>query len=229
MLEVRGLCVSYGPISVLSGNDLTVGDGEIVALIGPNGAGKTTTLNAIAGLVPRTGDVLFDGEPLPTAAEEVVTRGVALVPQGRRIFPSLTVQENLVVAARPASKGWDLAAVLTSFPGLAGRQNQTAGSLSGGEQQMLAIGRALMTNPRVLLLDEPSEGLAPAIVHEVGRVLGKLRASGLSILLVEQNTKLALGLADEVVTLNSGRVAYEGPCEKIRHDESFLTQQLGVY
>ena len=183
------------------------------------------------GFLPvRSGEIRLFGERISSLAPEAIARrGVGLVPQGRRVFPSLTVRENLVVAARPASKGWDLAAVLSAFPGLAGRQNQTAGSLSGGEQQMLAIGRALMTNPRVLLLDEPSEGLAPSIVHEVGRVLGKLRASGLSILLVEQNTKLALGLADEVVTLNSGRVAYEGPCEKIRHDESFLTQQLGVY
>ena len=221
----------YGDSHALYDVSFSLQEGRVLALLGRNGAGKTTCIHSIVGFLPvRSGEIRLFGERISSLAPEAIARrGVGLVPQGRRVFPSLTVRENLVVAARPASKGWDLAAVLTSFPGLAGRQNQTAGSLSGGEQQMLAIGRALMTNPRVLLLDEPSEGLAPAIVHEVGRVLGKLRASGLSILLVEQNTKLALGLADEVVTLNSGRVAYEGPCEKIRHDESFLTQQLGVY
>jgi branched-chain amino acid transport system ATP-binding protein len=226
-----GLNVFYGDSHALHDVSFSLQEGRVLALLGRNGAGKTTCIHSIVGFLPvRSGEIRLFGERITSLAPEAIARrGVGLVPQGRRIFPSLTVRENLVVAARPAANGWDLAAVLSAFPGLAGRQSQTAGSLSGGEQQMLAIGRALMTNPRVLLLDEPSEGLAPAIVHEVGRVLGKLRASGLSILLVEQNTKLALGLADEVVTLNSGRVAYEGPCEKIRHDESFLTQQLGVY
>ncbi|TMA20779.1 MAG: ABC transporter ATP-binding protein [Deltaproteobacteria bacterium] len=230
-VALAGVNAFYGDSHALYDVSFSLQEGRVLALLGRNGAGKTTCIHSIVGFLPvRSGEIRLFGERISSLAPEAIARrGVGLVPQGRRIFPSLTVRENLVVAARPASKGWDLAAVLTSFPGLAGRQNQTAGSLSGGEQQMLAIGRALMTNPRVLLLDEPSEGLAPAIVHEVGRVLGKLRASGLSILLVEQNTKLALGLADEVVTLNSGRVAYEGPCEKIRHDESFLTQQLGVY
>ena len=230
-VALAGVNAFYGDSHALYDVSFSLQEGRVLALLGRNGAGKTTCIHSIVGFLPvRSGEIRLFGERISSLAPEAIARrGVGLVPQGRRIFPSLTVRENLVVAARPASKGWDLAAVLTSFPGLAGRQNQTAGSLSGGEQQMLAIGRALMTNPRVLLLDEPSEGLAPSIVHEVGRVLGKLRASGLSILLVEQNTKLALGLADEVVTLNSGRVAYEGPCEKIRHDESFLTQQLGVY
>ena len=150
------------------------------------------------------------------------------MPQGRRVFPSLTVRENLTVAARGKGQ-WDLPAVYDAFPRLREREGQAAWSLSGGEQQMLAIGRALMINPRVLLLDEPSEGLAPQIVAEVARVLGRLRASGLSIVLVEQNTKLALGLADVVVTLNSGRVAYEGAAEAVRGDASFLAQHLGVY
>ena len=230
-VALAGVNAFYGDSHALYDVSFSLQEGRVLALLGRNGAGKTTCIHSIVGFLPvRSGEIRLFGERISSLAPEAIARrGVGLVPQGRRIFPSLTVRENLVVAARPASKGWDLAAVLSAFPGLAGRQNQTAGSLSGGEQQMLAIGRALMTNPRVLLLDEPSEGLAPAIVHEVGRVLGKLRASGLSILLVEQNTKLALGLADEVVTLNSGRVAYEGPCEKIRHDESFLTQQLGVY
>ncbi|HVI24247.1 MAG TPA: ATP-binding cassette domain-containing protein, partial [Myxococcales bacterium] len=167
----------------------------------------------------------------PEKSHAIVARGVALVPEGRLVFAPFTVEDNLRLGAirlrGELRERYDY--VYRLFPRLAERKEQISGTLSGGEQQMLAIGRALMTNPRVLLLDEPSEGLAPAIVHEVGRILARLRASGLSILLVEQNTKLALGLADEVVTLNSGRVAYDGPCEKIRHDESFLTQQLGVY
>jgi len=169
MLEVRGLCVSYGPISVLSGNDLTVGDREVVALIGPNGAGKTTTLNAIAGLVPRTGEVIFDGEPLPAAAEQVVTRGVALVPQGRRIFPSMTVEENLYMGAYSRGGTWRDAEqrfgpIYEIFPRLAERRRQTASSLSGGEQQMLVIGRALLSEPKIVLIDELSLGLAPKMV-----------------------------------------------------------------
>jgi branched-chain amino acid transport system ATP-binding protein len=231
-LALIGLNVFYGDSHALHDVSFALQEGRVLALLGRNGAGKTTCIHSIIGFLPvRTGEIRLFGERISSLAPEAIARrGVGLVPQGRRIFPSLTVRENLVVAARGAAgQAWDLTAVLQAFPRLQDRQSQTAGSLSGGEQQMLAIGRALMTNPRLLLLDEPSEGLAPALVHEVGRILAKLRASGLSILLVEQNTKLALGLADEVVTLNSGRVAYDGPCEKIRHDESFLTQQLGVY
>jgi branched-chain amino acid transport system ATP-binding protein len=231
-LSLSGLNVFYGDSHALHDVSFSLQEGRVLALLGRNGAGKTTCIHSVIGFLPvRTGEIRLFGERISSLAPEAIARrGVGLVPQGRRIFPSLTVRENLAVAARRgAGQAWDLAAVLKSFPRLQDRQSQTAGSLSGGEQQMLAIGRALMTNPRVLLLDEPSEGLAPALVHEVGRILAKLRASGLSILLVEQNTKLALGLADEVVTLNSGRVAYDGPCEQIRHDESFLTQQLGVY
>ena len=229
-VKLSGVNAFYGDSHALHDVSFCLREGRVLALLGRNGAGKTTCIHSIIGFLPvRTGEIDLFGERITSLPPEAIARkGVGLVPQGRRIFPSLTVRENLIVGAR-GTEPWDLAAVLKTFPRLAERQNQTAGSLSGGEQQMLAIGRALMTNPRVLLLDEPSEGLAPAIVHEVGRILAKLRASGLSILLVEQNTKLALGLADEVVTLNSGRVAYDGPCEKIRHDESFLTQQLGVY
>jgi branched-chain amino acid transport system ATP-binding protein len=229
-LKLSGVNAFYGDSHALHDVSFCLRDGRVLALLGRNGAGKTTCIHSIIGFLPvRTGEIHLFGERITSLAPEAIARkGVGLVPQGRRIFSSLSVRENLIVGARGAAP-WDLAAVWKTFPRLSERQNQTAGSLSGGEQQMLAIGRALMTNPRVLLLDEPSEGLAPAIVHEVGRILAKLRASGLSILLVEQNTKLALGLADEVVTLNSGRVAYDGPCEKIRHDESFLTQQLGVY
>jgi branched-chain amino acid transport system ATP-binding protein len=231
-LALVGLNVFYGDSHALHDVSFVLRESRVLALLGRNGAGKTTCIHSVIGFLPvRSGEIRLFGEPITSLAPEAIARrGIGLVPQGRRIFPSLTVRENLIVAARGgAGQAWDLPGVLKAFPRLAERQNQTAGSLSGGEQQMLAIGRALMTNPRVLLLDEPSEGLAPALVHEVGRILGRLRTSGLSILLVEQNTKLALGLADEVVTLNSGRVAYDGPCEKIRHDESFLTQQLGVY
>ncbi|MFL5379255.1 MAG: ABC transporter ATP-binding protein [Myxococcales bacterium] len=229
-VALTGVNAFYGDSHALHDVSFCLREGSVLALLGRNGAGKTTCIHSIIGFLPiRTGEIRFFGEPISSLAPEAIARkGIGLVPQGRRIFASLTVRENLIVGARPGA-AWSLAEVLKTFPRLSDRQGQTAGSLSGGEQQMLAIGRALMTNPRVLLLDEPSEGLAPAIVHEVGRILARLRASGLSILLVEQNTKLALGLADEVVTLNSGRVAYDGPCEKIRHDESFLTQQLGVY
>ncbi|MFL5392402.1 MAG: ABC transporter ATP-binding protein [Myxococcales bacterium] len=229
-VALTGVNAFYGDSHALHDVSFCLREGSVLALLGRNGAGKTTCIHSIIGFLPiRTGEIRFFGEPISSLPPEAIARkGIGLVPQGRRIFASLTVRENLIVGARPGA-AWSLAEVLKTFPRLSERQGQTAGSLSGGEQQMLAIGRALMTNPRVLLLDEPSEGLAPAIVHEVGRILARLRASGLSILLVEQNTKLALGLADEVVTLNSGRVAYDGPCEKIRHDESFLTQQLGVY
>jgi branched-chain amino acid transport system ATP-binding protein len=229
-VALTGVNAFYGDSHALHDVSFCLREGSVLALLGRNGAGKTTCIHSIIGFLPiRTGEIRFFGEPISSLAPEAIARkGIGLVPQGRRIFASLTVRENLIVGARPGA-AWSLAEVLKTFPRLSERQSQTGGSLSGGEQQMLAIGRALMTNPRVLLLDEPSEGLAPAIVHEVGRILARLRSSGLSILLVEQNTKLALGLADEVVTLNSGRVAYDGPCEKIRHDESFLTQQLGVY
>jgi branched-chain amino acid transport system ATP-binding protein len=229
-VALTGVNAFYGDSHALHDVSFCLREGSVLALLGRNGAGKTTCIHSIIGFLPiRTGEIRFFGEPISSLPPEAIARkGIGLVPQGRRIFASLTVRENLIVGARPGA-AWSLAEVLKTFPRLSERQGQTGGSLSGGEQQMLAIGRALMTNPRVLLLDEPSEGLAPAIVHEVGRILARLRTSGLSILLVEQNTKLALGLADEVVTLNSGRVAYDGPCEKIRHDESFLTQQLGVY
>jgi branched-chain amino acid transport system ATP-binding protein len=220
----------YGDSHVLHDVTFTVREGHVLALLGRNGAGKTTCVHAVSGLLPRTtGSIELFGEPIAGLAPEAIARrGVGLVPQGRRVFPSLSVRENLTVAARRGG-GWDLAAVYAAFPALERRQTTPAGSISGGEQQMLAIGRALMTNPRLLLLDEPSEGLAPQIVAEVGRAIAALRGGGLSIVLVEQNTKLALSLADDVVTLSSGRVEYDGPAERIRGDDSFLVQHLGVY
>ncbi len=225
----------YGDSHVLHDVSFILREGHLLALLGRNGAGKTTCMHSIIGFVPvRTGTVeLFHESITGLPPEAIARRGVGLVPQGRRVFRSLTVRENLTVAARrPRSRGgrsWTVDDVFAAFPRLEERERQMAGSLSGGEQQMLVIARALLTNPRVLLLDEPSEGLAPQMVAEVGRVLATLKAQGLSIVLVEQNTRLALGIADDVVTLNSGRVAFEGPAEEIKHDESFLTQHLGVY
>jgi branched-chain amino acid transport system ATP-binding protein len=220
----------YGDSHVLHDVSFRLGEGRVLALLGRNGAGKSTCISAISGLLPhRSGSIEIFGIPVSRLAPEAIARhGLGLVPQGRRVFASLSVRENLTVAARGGGP-WDLAAAYAAFPRLQERQRQAAGSLSGGEQQMLAIARALMTNPRLLLLDEPSEGLAPQLVAEVGRVLQRLRQDGLSIVLVEQNTRLALGVADEVVTLKSGRVAYAGPAEQIKGDELFLTQHLGVY
>ena len=220
----------YGDSHVLHDVSFTLGEGRVLALLGRNGAGKTTCISTISGLVAlRSGAIALFGEAIARLAPEAIARrGVGLVPQGRRVFPSLSVRENLTVAARGGGP-WDLASVYAAFPRLAQRQGTPAASLSGGEQQMLAIGRALMTNPRVLLLDEPSEGLAPQVVAELKRVLERLRRSGLSIVLVEQNTRLALSVADEVVTLNSGRVDYHGPADEIRGDDAFLVQHLGVY
>jgi len=230
MLDLENVNAYYGDSHILHGVSLAVKEGEVVCLLGRNGAGKTTTILTIMGyLKPRPGRILYRGRDIAALPPYAVARlGFGFVPQERGIFPSLTVRENLTVAARGKGQ-WDLRAIYDAFPRLREREGQPAGSLSGGEQQMLAVGRALMTNPRVLLLDEPSEGLAPQIVAEVARVLGKLRAGGLSIVLVEQNTKLALGLADAVVTLNSGRVAYDGSAEAVRGDTSFLAQHLGVY
>jgi branched-chain amino acid transport system ATP-binding protein len=233
-LRLEAVDAFYGDSHVLHDVGFTVPEASLVALLGRNGAGKTTCIGTIIGFVPAArGRVLLFGEPIQRLPPELVAKhGVGLVPQGRRIFRSLSVRENLAVAARPprsGSRAWSIADLYEIFPRLEDRQHQAAGNLSGGEQQMLAFARALVTNPRVLLLDEPSEGLAPQIVEELARVLRRLKGSGLSILLVEQNTKLALDLADQVVVLNTGRVAYAGDAEGIRRDEAFLSQHLGVY
>jgi branched-chain amino acid transport system ATP-binding protein len=232
-LSLAGIDVLYGDSHVLHQVDLTVGDSRLVALLGRNGAGKTTCLNAVVGLLaPRRGTIRLFDEPIAGLAPETIARkGIALVPQGRRVFRSLTVRENLAVAAhrRGSDAVWTIERVFETFPRLHERERQAAGLLSGGEQQMLAIGRALMGNPRVLLMDEPSEGLAPQLVAEVGRIIARLKADGLAILLVEQNTKLALGIADQVVLLNTGRVAYQGDAETLRRDERLIAQHLGVF
>jgi branched-chain amino acid transport system ATP-binding protein len=233
-LTLAGVDALYGDSHVLHGVSLTVRPGRLVALLGRNGAGKTTCLNAIVGVLPpRAGTIHAFGQAIGgLAPERIARRGIALVPQGRRVFRSLSVRENLAVAARRGdgqAEAWTIARVFEAFPRLGQRHAQAAGSLSGGEQQMLAIGRALMANPRLLLMDEPSEGLAPQIVAEVGRIIAGLMAHGLSILLVEQNTKLALRVADDVVLLNTGRVVFEGPAEAVRHDEGLIQQHLGVF
>jgi branched-chain amino acid transport system ATP-binding protein len=233
-LALDGIDAFYGEGHVLHGVSFALGSGRVLALLGRNGAGKTTCMSAIIGfLPPRNGDIRLFGESIARMAPEAIShKGVGFVPQGRRIFPTLTVRENLIVARQPRPqnlKPWTLDRVCELFPRLKERLQQVAGSLSGGEQQMLAIGRALMGNPRVLLMDEPSEGLAPLIVAEVGRTIARLKEEGQSIVLVEQNIKLALGLADDVVILNTGRVAFAGGVEHVRTDQELVTQHLGVF
>ena len=225
----------YGDSHVLHKISFGLGEGRLLGLLGRNGAGKSTCMNVAVGLLPaRGGAIEIFGKPVTNASPEAIAgRGVALVPQGRRVFRSLTVRENLAVAAaRPAGgagEPWTADRVFAMFPRLGERRQQLAASLSGGEQQMLAIGRALMRNPRVLLMDEPSEGLAPNIVADVGRTIGRLKAGGLSIVLVEQNIKLALELADDVVVINTGAVAFQGTPAALKADEAAISQHLGVF
>src|SRR5262245_23248441 len=233
-LSLTGVDALYGESHVLHEVSFSLSAGKVLALLGRNGAGKTTCMSSIIGfLPPRRGEVRLFGEAIAGLAPEAIARrGVGFVPQGRRIFHSLTVRENLIVSARAragAPVPWTLDRVVMLFPRLKERLQQVAGSLSGGEQQMLAIGRALMGNPRVLLMDEPSEGLAPLIVAEVGRTIARLKEEGQSILLVEQNVKLALDLADDIVILNTGRVAFRGMADQVRVDQALVTQHLGVF
>jgi len=232
-LGLSGVDALYGDSHVLHGVSFTLRAGRVLALLGRNGAGKTTCLSVIIGfLAPRGGEIRLHGEPIARLSPQAISRrGVGFVPQGRRVFSSLTVRENLLVARQSRTgveRPWTMERVLELFPALAGRQRQAAGSLSGGEQQMLAIGRALMGNPSVLLMDEPSEGLAPVIVAELGRTIARLKQEGQSILLVEQNVNLAFALADDVVLLNTGRVVFAGPAEKARGDHALVAQHLGV-
>jgi branched-chain amino acid transport system ATP-binding protein len=234
-LSVAGVDAYYGDSHVLHGVSLACGEGRLLGLLGRNGAGKTTSINVVMGLLrPRRGSVTVYGTPVAgRPPEAIAAQGVALVPQGRRIFRSLTVRENLGVAARRAAASrpspWTLERVFETFPRLAERREQNAGTLSGGEQQMLAIGRALMGNPRLLLLDEPSEGLAPQIVAEVMATVRRLKEQGLSILLVEQNAKLAFDVADDIVILNSGRVVVAATAAALVRDKVDLHQHLGIY
>jgi branched-chain amino acid transport system ATP-binding protein len=229
-LEVRGLHAYYGESHVLQGVDLDVADGEAVSLVGRNGAGKTTTISAITGLVrPRAGSVRIAGTDVAgRPAYQVARAGVALVPQGRRIFSELSVRENLLLAARPIAGGWDERRVLELFPSLGRRLDNRGDELSGGEQQMLAIGRALLRNPRLLLLDEPSEGLAPKLVAEVGETLRSLRATGLAILLVEQNLALATRVGERIYVMNKGTIVFEGTSAALAAQPDVEARYLGV-
>jgi branched-chain amino acid transport system ATP-binding protein len=226
----------YGDSHVLEQVSFSLAEGHLLGLLGRNGAGKTTCMNVTVGLLPpRGGDVVVFGTSVAgLPPEHIASHGVALVPQGRRIFRSLTVRENLIVAARKPDPGsrhapWTTETVFGMFPRLNERKSQLAAYLSGGEQQMLAIGRALMSNPRVLLMDEPSEGLAPQIVAEVMATIRKLKESGLSIVLVEQNPRLVFDVADDVVILNTGRVAVVSTPQKLTSDDVDLRQHLGVF
>jgi len=229
VLDVGGLHTYYGESHVLHGVSLSVGDGEVLTILGRNGMGKTTLVRSIIGFTPpREGSVRLKGEDVAGwPPYRLVERGVALVPQGRRVFPSLTVKENLEVARRGNGR-WSLERVYELFPRLRERAANRANKLSGGEQQMLAIGRALMCNPDLLLMDEPTEGLAPLLVREVGRVIGELKREGLSILLVEQNLPLALGVADRVHILSRGQIVYSGAPAALSADEDVKSRYLGV-
>ena len=229
-LVLQDVDALYGDSHVLHGVSLSLAEGSLLALLGRNGAGKTTCLSTVIGwLAPRRGNIAVFGRSIAgSSPEAIVAGGVALVPQGRRVFPTLSVRENLEVARR-GQGAWTITRVFETFPRLGERRSQAAGSLSGGEQQMLAIGRALMGNPRVLLMDEPSEGLAPQIVAEVGRIIGRLRAEGLSIVLVEQNLGLALKLADRVAIINTGRIVFEGTAAEMQADHTAVDRHLGVF
>jgi branched-chain amino acid transport system ATP-binding protein len=230
MLEVQEIHTYYGDSYVLYGVTLRVGSGELVSLLGRNGVGKTTTLRSIIGFTPpRRGSVMLDGLAIQGfAPERIVQLGIGIVPQGRRVFADLTVWENLRIAARRKDDGWTIERIYNLFPRLRERSGINAGVLSGGEQQMLAIGRALMGNHRVILMDEPSEGLSPAVVAEVRDIILKLKQTGLSILLVEQNFALALSVADRVYVLNKGQVVFEGTPAALAADELVKARYLGV-
>ena len=233
MLEIRDLEAAYGDIPVLSGVTLSVGPGEIVALLGPNGAGKSTLLNVVAGLLrPRAGSIRFDGADLAAVrAHLVVERGVALVPEGRRLFGTMTVEENLELgafAARArATRAAGLERVWALFPDLRDRRRQLVRSLSGGQQQMVAVGRALMTNPRLLMLDEPSLGIAPRLVRSIMESLAEINRGGVAVFLVEQNVQAALGLADRGYVLESGRIAGHGSAADLLRDPHVRRAYLG--
>ncbi|MGY1604909.1 ABC transporter ATP-binding protein [Geodermatophilus sp. SYSU D00815] len=232
MLEVRGLRSGYGRSSVLQGVDLDLVDGRVLGLLGRNGVGKTTLVNTVMGLVHAgAGQVVVDGRDLTGRRPDVVARaGVSLVPQGRRVWAPLTVTEHLALAARRGrGRGpWDVDRVLALLPRLGERLRHAAGQLSGGEQQMLAIARALLTNPRLILMDEPSDGLAPSLVDRIGEVIGDMKAEGVTLLVVEQNLHLAFAVADEIAVMDKGRVVHRSPTTEFRRDSSVARALLGV-
>ncbi len=235
MLECTDLSVGYGKVEAVHGISLSVPPGHIVTVVGPNGAGKTTTMAAIMGLLPSTGRIVFDGRDLAgTSVEERVAAGLSLVPETRELFAEMTVADNLELGGLTRKRrdrgGLDgaFAEVYQLFPRLQERRRQLAGTLSGGERQMLALGRALMGAPRLLMLDEPSLGLAPLIVREIFQIIANLKARGSSILLVEQNARAALQVADAGHVLESGRIALSGSSSQLLHDEQVIASYLGI-
>ena len=229
VLAAEGLHTFYGKSHILHGVGLTVGEGEIVTLLGRNGAGKSTTLRSLIGLTPaRQGSVHIFGEATTAwPPDRIVALGVGFVPEGRRVFGSLTVEENLLVPIeRPGP--WNIARIYQLFPRLQERRGNKGRSLSGGEQEMLAIARALLLNPKLLLLDEPSQGLAPLLVREVFNVIARMRQEGISVLLVEQNVRMAVEIADRAYVLDDGRVVYEGPAAEFARDEERVRELAGA-
>ena len=234
MLEVKNLSVSYGAIEAVKDISFTVNAGEIVSLIGANGAGKTTTLHIITGLVPaKSGSVMYNGvDLLKTHNNKIVTLGMAHIPEGRHVFTRMSVEENLEMGAfslkDQSNLKKDLDMVYGLFPRLKERRNQKAGTLSGGEQQMLAMGRALMSHPKTILMDEPSMGLSPKLVKEIFSIIRKLHEQGITILLVEQNAKMALSIADRAYVLETGRITMEGDAKELLNNEQVRKAYLGA-
>ena len=233
MLKIENLVVNYGVIQALKGISFEVNEGEVIALIGANGAGKTTTLRTISGMLqPTSGRVLLnDIDITKVPGHKIVTMGMAHVPEGRRVFPGLTVLENLKMGAYTRSNKTEISdsfeRVYESFPRLKERENQLAGTLSGGEQQMLAMGRALMSKPSIVLMDEPSMGLSPIYVDEIFKIIQSISASGTTVLLVEQNAKKALAIADRAYVLETGNIVLSGDADALMHDDSIKRAYLG--
>ncbi len=231
ILEIRNLVVSYGGIEAVKGIDLDVEQGKIVTLIGSNGAGKSTTLKTIAGLVkPKSGSITFHGEPLlGKSTDQIVSRGVTLVPEGRRVFPNLSVAENLRIGAylRKQNIQDDLNRVYELFPRLKEREWQLAGTLSGGEQQMLAVGRALMAKPQLIMMDEPSLGLAPIVVRGIFDIIREINAQGITVLLIEQNANMALKIADRAYVMQTGQITMSGSGRELAENEEVKAAYLG--
>ena len=231
ILEIRNLVVSYGGIEAVKGIDLDVEQGKIVTLIGSNGAGKSTTLKTIAGLVkPKSGSIAFYGEPLlGKSTDQIVSRGVTLVPEGRRVFPNLTVAENLRIGAylRKQNIQDDLNRVYELFPRLKEREWQLAGTLSGGEQQMLAVGRALMAKPQLIMMDEPSLGLAPIVVRGIFDIIREINAQGITVLLIEQNANMALKIANRAYVMQTGQITMSGSGRELAENEEVKAAYLG--
>lgn len=235
MLEIHDLHVYYGNIHAIKGVSLRVEEGEVVSLIGANGAGKTTTLQTISGLLrPRSGEIIFQGKNITKVeAHEILKMGIAQVPEGRRVFAHLTVKENIEMGSytikdTPENKKAERKAVYDRFPRLRERKKQLAGTLSGGEQQMLAMGRALMSRPKILILDEPSMGLSPILVKEIFEIIKQVSEGGMTVLLIEQNARMALSIADRAYVMETGVIAMEGPAAELMNDKAIKKAYLGA-